>query len=331
MISVIGDKYGINGCSYRAIYCIILRLSGFIALPSFICVTLILFYKNWQTYLHSHKNKQGLLDEMINKGKKNVIGVRVNAVDYEAAVDQIISAAKVGQPLAVSALAVHGVMTGVLDQTHRYRLNHLDLVLPDGQPVRWALNWLHRANLSDRVYGPTLMLKVCQEAAKQGLSIYLYGSRPEVINNLEENLGATFPALQIAGSQPSRFRQVSFEEKLQIAQQIRRSGATITFVGLGCPRQETWVYEYRELLPMPLLAVGAAFDFHAGLLPQAPAGMQKHGLEWLYRLMQEPKRLWKRYAYLNPLFLWYLMLQAAKLRQFSPAQTVAPREEMRYG
>ena len=268
---------------------------------------------------------------MIDKGKKNVIGIGVNAVDYEAAVQKITLAAKMRNPLAVSALAVHGVMTGVLDQTHRYRLNHLDLIVPDGQPVRWALNWLHKANLSERVYGPTLMLKVCEEAAKQELPIYLYGSRPEVIAALKEQLCTRFPNLQIAGSQPSRFRQVSHEEKLEIAQEIHASGAAITFVGLGCPRQETWVYEYRNLLPMPLLAVGAAFDFHAGLLPQAPSNMQKHGLEWLYRLIQEPKRLCKRYAYLNPLFVWYLLLQSTNLRHFSPAQAIAPREEMRYG
>lgn len=268
---------------------------------------------------------------MINKGKKNVIGIAVNAVDYEAAVDQIICGAKTGQSLTVSALAVHGVMTGVLDRAHRYRLNHLDLVLPDGQPVRWALNWLHSSNLPERVYGPTLMLKVCQQAAKEGLPIYLYGSRSEVLKGLQQNLYSHFPTLQIAGSQPSRFRQVSAEEKLQIAEEIHRSGAAITFVGLGCPRQETWVYEYRDLLSMPLLAVGAAFDFHAGFLPQAPAHMQKHGLEWVYRLIQEPKRLWKRYAFLNPLFLYYLTLQATKLRHFSLAQAVAPREEMRYG
>ncbi len=268
---------------------------------------------------------------MIDKGKKNVIGIGVNAVDYEAAVQKITFAAKMGNSLAVSALAVHGVMTGVLDQTHRYRLNHFDLIVPDGQPVRWALNLLYKTNLSDRVYGPTLMLKVCEEAAKQGLPIYLYGSRPQVLAALEENLSARFPNLKIAGSQPSRFRQVTHEEKLEIAQEIKSSGAAITFVGLGCPRQETWVYEYRDLLPMPLLAVGAAFDFHAGLLPQAPPKMQKHGLEWLYRLIQEPKRLWRRYAYLNPLFLWYLLLQRTKLRHFSSAQAIAPREEMRYG
>jgi exopolysaccharide biosynthesis WecB/TagA/CpsF family protein len=268
---------------------------------------------------------------MINQGKKNILGVSVDAVDYEAAVHKIIFAAKRHEPLSVSALAVHGVMTGVLDRTHGYRLNQLDLVVPDGQPVRWALNWLHRTGLPERVYGPTLMLKVCEQAAKEGLSIYLYGSRPEVLSALRANLQRHFPSLVIAGCQPSCFRKISATEKQQVAEQIRRSGASITFVGLGCPRQETWVYEYRDELSMPLLAIGAAFDFHAGNLSQAPKQMQKHGLEWLYRLIQEPKRLWRRYVLLNPLFLWLFTLQLTNLRHFSPAQTIPPTEEMRYG
>lgn len=268
---------------------------------------------------------------MIDRGKKNVLGVTIDAVDYEAAVGKIIAAARARQPLAVSALAVHGVMTGVLDPEHGYRLNHLDLVVPDGQPVRWALNLLHGTALTDRVYGPTLTLKVCEAAAREGLPLYLYGSRPEVLESLTKNLTRRFPALQIAGSQPSRFRQVSAAEKEEIAREIRESGAAIVLVGLGCPRQETWAYEYRELLGMPILAVGAAFDFHAGTLPQAPAWLQRWGLEWLFRLVQEPGRLWKRYAYLNPLFLGMLALQLLRLRAFSPAKAIPPREEMRYG
>jgi exopolysaccharide biosynthesis WecB/TagA/CpsF family protein len=120
-------------------------------------------------------------------------------------------------------------------------------------------------------------------------------------------------------------------EKQLIAAEICRSGAAITFVGLGCPRQEVWVYEYREALQMPLLAVGAAFDFHAGLLSQAPARVQRWGLEWLYRLMREPRRLWRRYVYLNPLYLSLLLLQATGLRRFNPMKATPPADEMRYG
>lgn len=268
---------------------------------------------------------------MIDRGKKSVLGVRVDVVDYEAAVAKIIDAAEAGRPLGVSALAVHGVMTGVLDKVHRYRLNHLDLVVPDGQPVRWALNFVHGASLPDRVYGPRLMLDVCAKAAERELPVYLYGSRPEVLAALSDKLRTRFPDLQLIGAQPSRFRRTTAEEKAAIVEEIRASGAAVVFVGLGCPRQEVWAYEYRQALSMPILAVGAAFDFHAGLLPQAPSRMQRWGLEWLYRLAHEPGRLWKRYLLLNPLYVTLLALQATRLGRFDPEDAEAPGEEMRYG
>lgn len=233
--------------------------------------------------------------------------------------------------MTVSALAVHGVMTGFFDPTYRYRLNHLDIVVPDGQPIRWALNWLYHTQLSDRVYGPTLILKLCECASQERLPIYLYGSRPPVIEKLSHNLRSYFPDLVIAGVQPSRFKQITAEEKERVVQEILHSGAAITFVGLGCPRQEIWIYEYSKNLPMPLIAVGAAFDFHAGTLPQAPSFLQRSGLEWFYRLLHEPCRLWKRYVYLNPLYLGLLILQASGVVRFDPMRTTPPVREMRYG
>lgn len=268
---------------------------------------------------------------MINRGRKNVLGVCVSAVDYEAAISQIISSAKSGEGLGVSALAVHGVMTGVLDHEHRYRLNHLDLLTPDGQPVRWALNWLHKAGLRDRVYGPDLMFHVCEEAQKESLSIYLFGSHQSVLDALQANLNASFPKLSIAGIEPSRFRQISANEKRTTIDRIRSSGAALLFVGLGCPRQEIWTFEYREALSIPIIAVGAAFDFHAGSLKQAPQWLQRAGLEWLYRFVKEPRRLWRRYLLLNPLFLWLLLLQKMGLWDFDPNDVTPPEEELRYG
>ena len=268
---------------------------------------------------------------MIDLGKKNLIGVLINAVDYEAAVTKIVAAAQNRRALAVSALAVHGVMTGVLDARHRHRLNQLDLVVPDGQPVRWGLNLLYQTQLPDRVYGPTLTLKVCERAAQEKLPIYLYGSRTDVLEDFSRTLIERFPGIIIAGMQPSRFRRTSEHEKEQIATEIRQSGAAIALVGLGCPRQEVWVYEYRDLLSMPLLAVGAAFDFHAGTLSQAPPTLQKLGLEWLYRLAHEPRRLWKRYIFLNPLYLMLLAIQLSKLWQFDPSNTKTPGQDLRYG
>jgi N-acetylglucosaminyldiphosphoundecaprenol N-acetyl-beta-D-mannosaminyltransferase len=268
---------------------------------------------------------------MIDLGKQNIIGVGVSAIDYDAATKRIIHAAKQKRPFAVSALAVHGVMSGVLDGVHRHRLNSLDLVVPDGQPVRWAMKWLHGVVLQDRVYGPELTLRICEKAAEAGMSIYLYGSRDEVLDRLRSNLTKNFPKLNIAGSQPSRFRQVSLEEQQRIAREIQESGASIVFVGLGCPRQETWVFENRDLLSMPLIAVGAAFDFHAGLLSQAPSWLQSRGLEWLYRLFREPRRLWKRYATTNTLYILFLFAQWARPRAFDLDDTISPTVQMRFG
>lgn len=268
---------------------------------------------------------------MIDRGRQNVLGILVDAVDYEAALERVIAAARARVPLAATALAVHGVMCGVLDAKQRYRLNHLGLVAPDGQPVRWALNLLHRTRLRERVYGPELMLRICQRAADEGLPIFLFGSRDEVLQKLQANLQARFPGLIVAGCLPSRFRRLDGAERQALAQQIRQSGAAITFVGLGCPRQEIWAYENVEALSMPVIAVGAAFDFHAGLLSQAPPWMQRRGLEWLFRLYAEPRRLWRRYLLLNPAYVALLLCQLAHWRRFDPQKTQPPSEPEGYG
>lgn len=253
---------------------------------------------------------------MIHAGKRAVLGVHVDVVDYEGAVEAIVEAARGKKPFSVTALAVHGLMTGVLDEEQRYRLNSFDLAVPDGQPVRWALNWLHSAGLQDRVYGPKLTLALCRRAEQEGLSVYFYGSTMEVLPRMKENLALRFPRLVIAGMTCSKFRRLTPSEKEDIAARIRESGASIVFVGLGCPRQEVWAYEFRNALSMPILSVGAAFPFIAGTLSQAPDRMQKCGLEWLFRLRTEPLRLWKRYLILNPLYLLLLLLQALRIRDF---------------
>jgi len=264
---------------------------------------------------------------MISQGKRNVLGVLVDAVDYEAATAQIMQAARERRHYAVTALAVHGVMTGVLDKAHNARLNSFDLVTPDGQPVRWALNLLHHADLADRVYGPTLTLKVVEQAAAEGLPIYLYGSTQPTLDRLVPALERMFPALKIAGVEASKFRSVRPGEAVEIADRIKASGARIVLVGLGCPRQEVFAYAMRPLLDMPLLAVGAAFDYHAGLLKNPPPWMQKFALEWLWRLGLEPKRLWKRYVLLNPAYLARLGAQKAGLwKATPPAPTAEPVE-----
>lgn len=257
--------------------------------------------------------------------KANVLGVLVDRTDYAGAAEAVLAAAREGRPFALTALAVHGVMTGVQDKAHGARLNSFDLVTPDGQPVRWALNLLHGAGLTDRVYGPTLTLRVLRGAADEGLPVYLYGSTDETLDRLVPKLQEMFPALKIAGREPSKFRAVQEGEAERIAARIIGSGARVVLVGLGCPRQEAFAYAMRPLLPMPLLAVGAAFDYHAGQLRKPPPWMQRYGLEWLWRLGLEPGRLWKRYLLLNPAYLARLTAQKSGLWKATPSAPATER------
>ena len=268
---------------------------------------------------------------MIDRGRHDVLGVLVSAVDYDAVVERTIAAAREGRPFTVTAAASHVVMTGVHDDAHRHRLNRLDVVAPDGQPVRWALNLLHRTALAERVYGPTLMLRLCEAAAGEGLPVFCYGANPPVLEPLRERLLARFPTLRIAGLRPGRFRRLDPAERDALVAEIRDSGARLVFVGLGCPRQEVFLYEYRERLGVPLVAVGAAFDFHAGRVPQAPEAMQRRGLEWLFRLAHEPRRLWRRYLRLGPEYVARVALQAAGMKRVTPESAPAPTEELRVG
>lgn len=265
---------------------------------------------------------------MIDLGKKNILGVLVDAFDYDSAVERILTAARQRRGFGVTATAVHGVVMGWRDKIHRHRLNHLDLVTPDGQPLRWFLNFAYSARLVDRVYGPTLMLKVCEAAAWERLPIFLYGGEARTVRALAENLQAKFPALEIAGAEPGRFRPLSFDERAALIGRIRQSGARIVFVGLGCPRQEIFVYEMRHAVSLPLIAVGAAFDYHSGLKQEPPPWMQRAGLQWLHRLAHDPRRLWRRYLVLNAIFSATILLQFAGLLRPDSNDTIRPSEDL---
>jgi exopolysaccharide biosynthesis WecB/TagA/CpsF family protein len=265
---------------------------------------------------------------VIDGGKQNVLGVLVDAVDYDAAVERIIAAARDRTPYGCTALAVHGLVEATRDPELRHRVNHLDLVTPDGQPVRWALNGLHHSGLDDRCYGPTLMLRLCAAAASAGIPVYLYGSEGHVLDALEANLRERFPGLVVAGAQPSRFATVPPSALDDIAEGIRGSRAGITFVGLGCPRQEVFAYEMRHRLSMPVLAVGAAFEYHAGLRAEPPSWVQRAGLQWLWRLGSDPRRLWRRYLGTNPAFVAGVLRQKLSSKPPALADTVEPRAEV---
>ncbi|MBA2361775.1 MAG: WecB/TagA/CpsF family glycosyltransferase [Actinobacteria bacterium] len=250
---------------------------------------------------------------MTDRGKRSVLGVLVDVVDYDAAVERTVAAARNARPFAVSALAVHGVMTGVLDPEQRFRLNRLDLVVPDGRPVRFALNLVHRARLDDQVRGTTFVWRLLERAADERLPVFFYGSRPDTLSKLEKRVLAREPHTVIAGIRPSLFGEADSAAQDRIVAEIAASGARLVFVGLGCPRQEVFVSELRERVGVPMLAVGAAFDYIAGSLREPPDLLREWGLEWLWRLALEPGRLWRRYITLNPAFVALLALQALRL------------------
>jgi len=268
---------------------------------------------------------------LIDFGKRSVLGVQVDVTDYESAVDRTVEAARKRAPYAVTALPVHGIMTGALDSDHRFRLNSFDLLVPDGQPVRWALNMVHGVALKERVYGPSLMLALCERMAAEGLPIYLYGSYEETTAQLQRNLERRYPGIRIAGRQAGRYAVLSADEKAEIVDTIKRSGATLVFAGLGCPRQEIWAYENRAALSMPIVCVGAGFDFHAGTVAQAPAALQKLGLEWAYRLSREPRRLWRRYAIYNPMYVGMVAAQLTGAVDFDERPGTRPAKDLNYG
>ncbi len=244
--------------------------------------------------------------------KYDIFGVQVSATTYAELVDRLIAAAQAGESAIVDFMPVHGLVESNRDPAFKAMMNRFDVIAPDGQPVRWALNYFHKVGLADRVYGPTTTWKLCEAAERAGVSIYLYGSTPEVLEQLMTKLRQAFPRLKIAGHRSPPFRPITPEEDEQFTREINESGAGLIFLGTGCPRQEKFAYEHRDSIRGVQLCVGAAFDFHAGTKKQAPAWMQKRGLEWLFRLSQEPGRLWKRYLVYNSIYCWLFARHAIR-------------------
>jgi exopolysaccharide biosynthesis WecB/TagA/CpsF family protein len=250
--------------------------------------------------------------------KVPLFGIGISVTDYTEACASIMEAARAKRSYAVSALATHGLTEAARDDDFGQLVNSIELVTPDGQPVRWAMNLLHGTALSERVYGPDLVAAVCASAAVEGMSVYLFGSTAETCRAVAEELPHRYPGLRIAGVQPDRFRDATADEDAADIQRIRASGADIVLVGRGCPRQERWVAQHRGLIPAPMLAVGAAFDYIAGNITQPPRWMQRAGLEWLFRLIQEPRRLFRRYLVHNSLFVLMLAREMLLNRTATP-------------
>lgn len=240
-----------------------------------------------------------------------VLGQRLDATSYELATEQIMDWARGRESRYACITNVHVVMEGHDDPSFRKIINEGDLVTPDGMPLVWALK-LFGVSTATRVYGPDLTLHVCRAAAENKLPIALYGGTSESLEVFEAFLSKEFPGVEVACAIAPPFRPLTEEEDLRYTQEIEASGARVLFVGIGCPKQERWMAEHRGRINMPMLGVGAAFDFHTGRVKQAPSWMQKSGLEWAFRFMMEPRRLWRRYVIHNPRYLFFLMLQYLK-------------------
>ena len=241
--------------------------------------------------------------------KKPLFQVGYSITDYEEATHVIIQNAKLRNSFGVSALAVHGLIESYKDKKLKEQVNKIDMVVPDGQPVRWALNAIHNTHLKDRVYGPELTRCVLEQCHRHALRVYLYGSTEATLSKFKAAIERDFPKAVICGIHVDRFRDATPEEDLRDIEKINLSAANVVLVGRGCPRQERWVSDHIGKINSVMMAVGAAFDFHAGTVKQAPSWMQKRGLEWLFRLVQEPQRLWRRYLFTNSHFIYLFFKQ----------------------
>lgn len=249
-------------------------------------------------------------------GWTNVLGVRVSAVNLKSATGFIQKAIEDGRKEYVCVRDAHGIVRCQDDPELRSIHNRAFLVTPDGMPLVWALRHAGHAE-SDRVYGPDLMLSVFDAGSAKGLRHFLYGATAETLEQLQARLLVKFPQARIVGSYAPPFRKLSMREETDIADRLNQSGADIIWVGLSSPKQELWMARMRDRLEASMLiGVGAAFDFHAGLKRQAPRFIQRSGFEWAFRLLCEPRRLWRRYALVVPTFISLSAFQRLGLRKF---------------
>ena len=244
-----------------------------------------------------------------------VLGVRVHAIQIPRAIAQMetwIESREYGHYVAVTGM--HGVTEARNDARFRDVLNSADLVVPDGMPLVW-LGRLRRHPIKRRVYGPELMETFCAQTSSR-YRHFFYGGAPGVVGALAQSLQKRF-GITVVGAYTPPFRPLTLEEEAEVAAKIAEAAPDVLWVGLSTPKQERWMYEHRSVLQVPvMLGVGAAFDLNSGKLQQAPSWMRENGLEWLFRLLVEPKRLWKRYLVAIPGSMWSVSLELLHLRKF---------------
>ena len=246
----------------------------------------------------------------------NVLGVGINAITFDAAVQTILQWVARREHHYVNLCTTHTVLECTYAPALNKIVNRGSLTFPDGMPLAWIGRALgHNA---ERVYGPDLMLAVCERGQAAGVRHFFYGGAPGVPELLTEKLRARYPQLVVAGMYSPPFRPLTEAEQKDVVTMINQSAADIVWVGIGTPRQDYWVGQYRPLLDAAvLIPVGAAFDFHAGLKKQAPRWMMRLSLEWLFRMLSEPRRLGMRYLVSNPTFVWKLLMQALGLKKYT--------------
>ena len=258
----------------------------------------------------------------------NVLGVGISPVNLDIAEDLIFNAIDSGQQGYVGVTGVHGVSEAQNDSKFKDILNNTFINTPDGMPMVWYAR-LYGFEKVSRVYGPDLMLNICARSVDRKVKHFLYGGGEGVADLLKEKLEKKFPGIEIVGTYTPPFRPLTNDEEIEVRNLINNSGAHCVWVGLSTPKQEKFMSGFLNRFganesgdsslkgPKVFFGVGAAFDFHAGLIPQAPNWMQQSGLEWLYRLYKEPKRLWKRYLKNNPLFLFRALLQIFGVKKYT--------------
>lgn len=246
--------------------------------------------------------------------------MRVDGTSYPDAVARVLAWARHGESRYVCVATTHTVMETHDAGEFRSIVNSADLVTPDGMPLVWGLRWLGIAGAT-RVYGPDLTPEVLKAAAGEGIPVGFYGSTPGVLARFTDKVRRLYPDLVVAFAESPPFRPLTEQEDRECVERIAHSGARILFVGLGCPKQERWMALHRGRIGAAMLGVGAAFDFLAGTKPQAPRWMQQAGLEWFFRLITEPRRLWRRYLRHNPRFVALFAVQLVKHHAVSPERS----------
>ena len=260
----------------------------------------------------------------------DILGVKVSAINMSRAVDMANQWIAMGSYGYVCVTGVHGVMETQKDPELREILNHAVMNAPDGMPMSWV-GRLQGFDQMDRVFGPDFMSAMCQISPEQSYRHFLYGGQPGVAQTLKETLERNFPGLQIVGTYTPPFRALNAEEETELLSQVHASSPHILWVGLSTPKQERFMAHYVDRLQVPLLVgVGAAFDYHTGRIQDCSPWIKRAGLQWLHRLLQDPRRLWRRYLSNNPAFVWKITLQLLKLHRYRvpPIRPLPPHRPM---